>query len=279
MKSILGQGQVQASNNLGANGGVLGAMVGIYAKKKDYEVRHAYQTSLMEFDNQLKERRQLTGTVHGIVADLASQSTKHNYSMVEEAAKAKNKITQTREEGRQERLTTGHGLRTGLEVTKKMTAGLETSAGLPLSGGISPLVAGPNQYQGQLQAFKGPDGAYHPHMGMPVKDAGQAPAVVTPDTSNPEMPAAAKGGKGKKVKPFADPSVEKNVKPVPSEVASPFGATSMGGRNPLSESDAADTNTRASIFADASYTPSKNAPAVAAETPNVATPKARIKKA
>jgi len=255
MKAILGQGQVQASNNLGANGGVLGAMVGIYAKKKDYEVRHAYQTSLMEFDNQLKERRQLNGAVYGIAADLASQATNHNYTMIQESAKAKNKITQTKEEGRQDRLTAGHGLRTGLDITKKMTAGLETSAGLPLSGGISPLVAGPNQYQGQLQALKG-----HPHLGIPAKDAGQAPEVITPDTSNPEVPAAAKGGKGKKVKPFADPSVEKNVKPVPDKVASPFGAP----------------DTRSTIFADAS-SPKVTTPA--ADAPTAETPAARIKKA
>ena len=267
MKSILGQGQVQASNNLAANGGVLGAMVGIYAKKKDYETRYDYQTSLMEFDDKLKERRQLTSTVHNIVADQARQATSHHYKTAQEAARSENKVKEIKEGGRQKRLTTTHGQKRGLKTMKDMTAGLETSAGLDLSGGISPLVAGPNQFQGQLQALKG-----HPHLGInPAQNATEAPAAPEPATA----PAAAKGGR-KRTKPFADPSVAKNVKPVPSEVASPFGATSMGGKNPLNESDAADTNTRASIFADASYTPSSNPPA--ATTPTAEAPKARIKK-
>jgi hypothetical protein len=79
------------------------------------------------------------------------------------------------------------------------------------------------------------------------------------------MPAAAKGGKSKKIKPFADPSVEKNVKPVPDTVASPFGAP----------------ETRSTIFADAS-SPKVNAPtadAPSAGAPAAETPAARIKKA
>jgi len=256
MKSILGQGQVQATNNLGANGGVLGAMVGMYAKKKDYETRFAYQTSLMEFDDKLKERRQLTGTVHNIVADQARQATAHHYKTAQEAAKAKSELKKIKIGAEEKRKNLSHEYDTGLEITKKMTAGLETSAGLPLSGGISPLVAGPNQYQGQLQAFKH-EGTFHPHMGMvnnPAQTAAETPTVTKPDTSNPITPAAAKGGRTR-TKPFADPSVEKNVKPVPSEVASPFSAP----------------DTRTAIFADAS------APKV--DTPAAETPAARIKKA
>jgi hypothetical protein len=262
MKAVNPQNQVQAGN-LNANGGILGAMVGAYATKKAYETKYAYQTSLMEFDDKLRERRQLTGTVHKIVADQVGQASQHNYSMVQEAAKSKNKLDQIKTEASQKRRTIGYEMRTGLNTTKKMTAGLETSAGLPLSGGISPLVAGPNQYQGQLQAFKSGDN-YHPHMGMgtnPASTAGQAPDVMTPDTSNPGTPTGAKGGRGKKVKPFADPSVAKNVKPVPSEVAAPFSAPA----------------TRSTIFADASSPKTSNTPA--AETPAAAAPKARIKKA
>lgn len=264
MKSVLGQGQVQASNNLAANGGILGAAVGIYARKKANEVDYAHKTSLMEFDDQLKQRRQLNATVHGIVADQARQATSHHYKTIQQENEGKNKLAQIKEGGRQKRLTTTHGQKRGLKTMKDMTAGLETSAGLELSGGISPMVAGPGQFQGQIQAFKGAGGTYHPHMGMgtnPASTAGQAPAATTPDTSNPVTPAAAKGGRGKKVKPFADPSVEKNIKPVPSELATPFSAP----------------NTRATIFADASAPKSNTGPA--AETPAAAAPKARIKKA
>jgi hypothetical protein len=258
MKSILGQGQVQASNNLAANGGVLGAMVGMYARKKDYETRYDYQTSLLEFDDKLRERRQLTGTVHGIVADQARQATAHTYKTAQEAAAAKNKLDQIKAGGKEKRRTIGYTNKNSVKTMKDMTAGLETSAGLDLSGGISPLVAGPGQFQGQLQALKG-----HPHLGInPAQNAAQAPAAPAAPAPAAPAPAAAKGGR-KRTKPFADPSVEKNVKPVPSEVASPFGA--------------AGTPTRSNIFADASASRSNNSPA--AETPDVATPKARIKKA
>jgi hypothetical protein len=253
MKSVLGQGQVQASNNLAANGGVLGAMVGIYAKKKDYETRYDYQTSLMEFDDKLKERRQLTSTVHNIVADQARQATAHTYKTAQEAARSENKVKEIKEGGRQKRLTTTHTNKSGVKTMKEMTAGLETSAGLDLSNGISPLVAGPGQFQGQLQALKG-----HPHLGInPAQAATEAPAA--PESA--AAPAAAKGGR-KRTKPFADPSVAKNVKPVPSEVASPFSATNEPNRS--------------TIFADASAPRSTNN--AAAETPAAASPKARIRK-
>ncbi|CAB4122257.1 hypothetical protein UFOVP27_132 [uncultured Caudovirales phage] len=271
MKAILGQGQVQASNSLGQNGGFLGAMVGAYAKKKDYETRYAYETSLMEFDDKLKERRQLNSTVHGIVADQARQATAHSYKTAQEEAASKNKLAQIKEGGRQKRLTTTHGQKRGVKTMKEMTAGLETSAGLDLSGGISPLVAGPNQFQGQLQALKG-----HPHLGVnPAQTAADAPNVTTPDTSNPVTPAAAKGGRSKKVMPFADPTDQKNVKPVPASVASPFSAT--GGNNPVSaqESDATDINKRASIVPDSSFTPATNAPSVVSEGPKVSIKKTK----
>jgi hypothetical protein len=284
MKAILGQGQVQASNSLGQNGGVLGAMVGAWAHKKDYENRYAYQTSLMEFDDKLKERRQLTQTVHGIVADQARQATSNEYKTAQEAARAQNDLKKIKEGGRQKRLTTTHGQKRGLQTMKDMTAGLETSAGLEPSGGISPMVAGPGQFQGQIQAFKGANGTYHPHMGMRSNTNANAGANTNANgMSNPPGPvdnsnasSTVGGGKGKvkKVKPFADPTAQKNINPVPESVASPFSAT--GGNKPVSaqESDAIDINKRASIVPDSSFTPATNAPSVVSEGPKV-----RIKKA
>ena len=227
MKAILGQGQVQAANTLGMQGGALGAIVGTYAKKKDYELKYAYQTSLMEYDNNLKERRQLNSTIHGIAADQARQGTAHEYKTVQEAARAKNKLGEIKEGGRQKRLTTTHGQKRGLKTMKDMTAGLETAAGLPLSGGISPMVAGPNQYQGQLQAFKNKD-TYHAHMGMPSQNSPAStatpPITATPPAPPPPAPPAPTSkDRPKKIKPFADPSVKKNVKPVPKKISSPFG--------------------------------------------------------
>jgi hypothetical protein len=261
MKSVNPQNQVQAGN-LGDNGGVLGAAVGIYARKKQRDIDYNYRTSLMDYDDQLETRRGFNNTVNKIVFDQTSKATADRYARTQEDARSRNKLTEIeakggqdrdteKTKGQQSRRTEKAKQKVGLETTIKMTEGLEKSAGLPLTGGISPLVAGPNKWQGQLQAFKSEDG-YHPHMGMPAKSKKEKePAKSTtftgasgdsvPDSGKvyptpDEMPTAAKGGKGKKTKPFADPSVKKNVKPVPDTVASPFGAST----------------TRSTIFADAS---------------------------
>jgi hypothetical protein len=279
MKAVNPQNQVQAGN-LGANGGALGAMVGMYARKKDYETRYAYRTSLMEFDDQLAERRQLTGTVHKIVADQVSQASANEYATVQEAARARNKIgeieatgtqklTQIKAQGSQDRRTHGYRTRTDQKALRDQTAGLETASGMPLSGGISVHVIKPGENAGQLQALQNTD-VMKGQSGRREKPAESKPTNFTgasgdsmpdPGPTPTEMPTAAKGGKGKKVKPFADPSVERNVKPVPDTIASPFSAPA----------------TRSTIFADAS-SPKTNT-TTTTETPNVATPKARIKKA
>lgn len=269
MKAVNAQNQVQAGN-LNANGGVLGAAIGIYAKRKELETNYLYRTSLMDYDDKLETRRGLNNTVNKIVYDLTSQATAHGYATAQEAARSKNKISEIESKGGQDRdtekvrgsqsrRTTKANIKSGFENMLKMSAGLETSAGLPLTGGLSPLVAGPNQQQGQVQAFKATDGTYHPHMGMPAKSE---PAKVKPTNfigasgdsvpdsgkvypTPDEIPAAAKTGKGKKTKPFADPSVKKNVKPVPDTIATPFG----------------DPNTRSAIFADASSSKTTSNPA------------------
>jgi hypothetical protein len=259
MKSVNPQNQVQAGT-LGANGGVLGVAVDIYSRKKQRDIDYNYRTSLMDYDDQLETRRGFNNTVNKIVFDQTSKATADRYARTQEDARSRNKITeietkggQDREtektKGQQSRRTTKANLKAGYDNILNMSAGLEKSAGLPLTGGVSPLIAAPNKGQGQLQAFKSEDG-YHPHMGMPAKSKKEPAKSTTftgasgdsvPDSGKvyptpDEMPTAAKGGKGKKTKPFADPSVKKNVKPVPDTVASPFGAST----------------TRSTIFADAS---------------------------
>ena len=201
------QGQVQAANGLGANGGVLGAMVGIYAKKKDYETRHAYQTSLMEFDHQLKERRSLTNTVHTIAANLAT-----------DAHAAQLKIADR-----------NHEHESNLAQMKNMTSALN-------SGEISPLVESPKAFQGQLQAL-GPElddlrerlGGTSAERVRQRRAGAETPTAETP-TAGITLPAASaeRGpgeGKGRTKKllteEFAKPKT--SAAPVSASVANPFG--------------------------------------------------------
>jgi hypothetical protein len=281
MKSVNPQNQVQAGN-LDANGGVLGAVVGIYARKKQREIDYNYRTSLMDYDDQLETRRGFNNTVNKIVYDQTSQATADRYATTQEAARARNKmgeieatgnqkVTQIKTQASQDRRTYGYRTRTDQKAIRQQTEGLEKAAGLPLSGGISVHVIKPGENAGQLQALqntdimKGQSGRREtPAATKPTTFAGASGDSV-PDSgrvypTTGDTPVAAKGGKGKKVKPFADPSVERNVKPVPDTVASPFSAPA----------------TRSTIFADASA-PKSNT--TAAATPDVATPKARIKKA
>ena len=206
------QGQVQAANGLGANGGVLGAMVGIYAKKKDYETRHAYQTSLMEFDHQLKERRSLTNTVHSIAATLAT-----------DAHAAQLKIEDR-----------DHEHESNLAQMKNMTSSLN-------SGEISPLVESPKGFQGQLQAL-GPElddlrerlGGTSTGRVRQRRAGAETPTAETPKAETPTagitLPAASaeRGpgeGKGRTKKllteEFAKPKT--SAAPVNASVANPFG--------------------------------------------------------
>ena len=201
------QGQVQAANGLGANGGVLGAMVGIYAKKKDYETRHAYETSLMEFDHQLKERRSLTNTVHTIAANLAT-----------DAHAAQLKIADR-----------NHEHESNLAQMKNMTSALN-------SGEISPLVESPKAFQGQLQAL-GPElddlrerlGGTSAERVRQRRAGAETPTAETP-TAGITLPAASaeRGpgeGKGRTKKllteEFAKPKT--SAAPVNASVANPFG--------------------------------------------------------
>lgn len=262
MKSVSPQNQVQAGN-LGANGGAVDALVGIYARKKQRDIDYNYRTSLMDYDDQIETRRGFNNTVNKIVFDQTSKATADRYARTQEDARSRNKITEIEAKGGQDRdtekvkgsqsrRTVKANLKAGLDNMLEMSAGLEKSAGLTLTGGLSPVVAAPNKAQGQIQAFKSEDG-YHPHMGMPAKSKKATEATPTTfagasgdsvdaaDIKNDNVESepnkiAAKGGKGKKTKPFADPSVKKNVKPVPDTVASPFGAPA----------------TRSAIFADAS---------------------------
>ena len=235
MKNTLNNGSaVQASNSLGANGGILGAAVAQWQKVQDIKITKG----LIDYKHNLNLDRDTHRTAMNIAADQARLSTTHNFNMVRDAAASKSKLDVVKEGGRQKRLTTTHTNKSGLKNMKDMTAGLETTAGLPLSGGISAMVAAPNQYQGQIQAFKGSDGTYHPNMGMnPAQTAaGNANSgtgngnASTADTSAPKANTRAK--KAKKTGPMfapaasADTSKPNNL-PVPTRVANPF--TGAGG--------------------------------------------------
>ena len=279
MRSVNSQNQVQAGN-LGANGGAVDALVGIYARKKQRDIDYNYRTSLSDYDYELDTRRGFNNTVNKIVFDQTSKATADRYARTQEDARSRNKITEIeakggqdrdteKVKGQQSRRTVKANLKAGFDNILQMSAGLEKSAGLTLTGGVSPVVAAPNRAQGQIQAFKSEDG-YHPHMGMPAKSKKATEATPTTFTgasgdsvdaadikndnveSEPDK-IAAKGGKGKKTKPFADPSVKKNVKPVPDTVATPFGnQTSDSGYRKIWGVEQPNMPTRASIFADAS---------------------------
>jgi hypothetical protein len=270
MKSVNPQNQVQAGN-LSANGGVLGAAVDIYSRKKQRDIDYNYRTSLMDYDDQLETRRGFNNTVNKIVFDQTSQATADRYATTQEAARSKNKLTeietkggQDREtektKGQQSRRTYGYQINADQKALRQQTEGLETASGVPLSGGISVHVIKPGENAGQLQALqntdimKGQSGRKEtPAATKPTTFAGASGDSVDAsdikklkDNVEPKPDEiAAKGGKGKKTKPFADPSTKKNVKPVPDTVASPFG-------NP---------NTRAAIFADASSSKTTSNPA------------------
>jgi hypothetical protein len=215
-------GQVQASNNLSQNGGILGAMVGIYANKKNLETKYAYQTSLMQFDHSLKQQRQLSGTVHGIVADQISKATS-----------AANKMADRE-----------HEHDSNYNMMKRMASGLK-------SGELSTLVADPKSLQGQTQSL-GPE-LDDIREGLGGTSAGrtrkrgtntpvtETPAVESPAAETPKVtPAGAKGSRGarKGREPEFTDSIEKHINPVSPAVAQPFSYNN----NPADSEEAAKSD-------------------------------------
>ena len=209
----------QASASLGANGGILGAVVGSIMKSKDLEQEVALKKHLMDYQHGLYQDRENTRNLNAIVADQARQSTAYHFKNLTDTAAAKNKMDQIKEGGKQKRLSKSHENKSNLRTMEKMTAGLEKTAGLPLSGGISPLVAKAGEYQGQLQALKG-----HPHLGV-------NPEAATAVKPNRQKTGSQGAGRKRRTAPkpgahpakqtFADVSVS-NVKPVPSNISNPF---------------------------------------------------------
>ena len=271
MKNTLNNGSaVQASNSLGANGGILGAAVAQWQKVQDIKITKG----LIDYKHNLNLDRDTHRTAMDIAADQAHLRTAHDFNMVRDAAASKSKLNVAKEEGRQKRLTNTHTNKSGLKTMEKMTAGQEKAAGLPLSGGIGGTVAGPLQFHGQIQAFKNGD-EYHPLLGMRTDAYANADTnansgtgngnASTADTSAPKANTRAK--KAKKTGPMfapaasANPSKPNNL-PVPTRVANPF---TGAGVIPSSDSAESATVTKPKI----TKTPTNNVRKKAASNPPI----------
>lgn len=89
MKSVLGQGQVQATNGLAANGGILGAAVNMYAKRKDYEMKYAYNTALMDYQHANDKELAIHKAATNLTTNIASSAIQNHFDTLFEATKTK----------------------------------------------------------------------------------------------------------------------------------------------------------------------------------------------
>lgn len=175
MKSILGQGAVQASDGLSANGGILGALVGGYQKRKELEMKYQYNTALMDYQHAQDKEMAIHKTAAKITGDMAGSAIQNHFDTLFEGTKTKEEkkrvgakagaeiavkrqgelATQGTIAARhtQERKTANnaariarknkeHGVKTDLQGLEGISAGLN-------SGKISPFIGGFGGYSAQ----------------------------------------------------------------------------------------------------------------------------------
>jgi hypothetical protein len=249
MKNTLNNGSaVQASNSLGANGGILGAMVNQWGKAKNLQANVAVKKWQMDYSHTLEMDRIKHKTAMGLAADTAGAAIQHHYDTAMEGIKTSEldkrntrqndldqQLEQAKHIGAKERIdlktqgdikvaqktaaatraTKKHASVTDLNSMKALSSGLNENKADP-STGISPLVAGPNQLQNIGNALKG-----HPLLNFDANTGVKSnPKTKTPTNnvrkkaaSNPPITPAneAPDAPSSPVSPVVEPAKQKPV--------------------------------------------------------------------
>jgi hypothetical protein len=234
---------VKASNNIGVNGGVLGAAVSAISKAQGLKV----ETALMDYQHQLNLNRDTHREQQGLIASAGRAAIQHHYDTALEGVRTTelekrginqgvideqleqqkhlNKIGQidqstagavkiAQKTAAAARATKKHASVTDLNSMKELSAGLAENHADP-SKGISPLVAGPGQLQNIGNALKG-----HPLLNFdksaaststkPIKKA-KSKKASTPKSTMPKSAAA--GQQPSVTPPVVTPAAGPKVNP------------------------------------------------------------------
>lgn len=159
---------VQAGGGNGMD--VIGGLINTWQRKKIIDYRWGRDNQLLERQHELATERDRTKTMNNVIASGTSAAISNYFDTTLENTKSGNKITQTKEAGRQERLSETHRSKRAHTDAVKFTKGLYENS-LDYSKGISPAVSINMQNVGNLLGG-------HPSLGLNRNTgAGENPAT------------------------------------------------------------------------------------------------------
>jgi hypothetical protein len=189
----LQQNVVQASSGGGGGFNPLNMALRTWARRKEIDYRFGKEDALMTRQHELGMERDTHKAKQSVIAAGSSAAISSYFDGVLEDKKGGNKIKQTKEAGRQDRLTrTQRGNRDRIDM-ERQTAGLYANSQDP-STGISPLLSAPGRLQNIGPLLKG-----NPLLGVSGGNAGTNTGTPTADTGTPV------GGKKRGRKPRVAP--------------------------------------------------------------------------
>jgi len=180
----LNQNVTQAGSGSGFN--PLGMVLRGWQRKKEIDYRFGKEGDLLLQQHELGKERDTHRAMTNVMADGATSAISNYFDTTLENTKSGNRIKQTKEAGRQERISTTHRGKRATKDLEVQTAGLYANSQDP-STGISPLMSAPGRLQNIGPLLKG-----NPLLGVSGGNAG----------TKTETPAADGGKKrGRKPKP------------------------------------------------------------------------------
>jgi hypothetical protein len=180
----MNQNVTQAGSGAGFN--PLGMVLRSWQRKKEIDYRFGKEGDLLLQQHELGKERDTHRAMTNVIADGSSKAISNYFDTTLENTKSGNKIKQTKESGRQERITTTHKGKRATKDLEAQTAGLYANSQDP-STGISPLMSAPGRLQNIGPLLKG-----NPLLGVSGGNkTGETPAA---DAGTPA------GGKKRKTK-------------------------------------------------------------------------------
>ena len=182
----MNQNVTQAGSGAGFN--PLGMVLRGWQRKKEIDYRFGKEGELMLQQHELGKERDTHRAMTNVIADGSSKAISNYFDTTLENTKSGNKIKQTKESGRQERLTRTHGGNRDYKDSERLTRGLYENS-LDPSKGVSPLTSKNLQKIGPLLGG-------NPLLGVSGGNAGTK-------TETPAADGGKKRGRKTKVAPIA----------------------------------------------------------------------------
>ena len=192
---------VQAGGGNGMD--VIGGLLNTWQRKKNIDYRWGRDNQLLDRQHELATQRDKTKMMNNIMAEGTIGAFQSHFDAVKDTRQHGQKIEQTKQQGRQERLSETHRSKRATKDLKDQSRGLYDNSQDP-STGISPLMSAPGRLQnigpllkgnpllgvGENPATGGKSKGKGKRKGKPAPLAPQVGTDATPDKGwgQPEIP-------------------------------------------------------------------------------------------